>query len=204
MKLGEDAVSAQETWVLASHNPGKIKELALILRPRGIALKGAAELGLAEPDETEATFAGNAALKAKAAWSATGLTCLSDDSGLSVDALDGAPGVFSARWAGEPRDFDLAMRRVRDELQAGGHDNHTARFVCVVSLCRSDGRITDYRGEVEGEIVWPPRGEAGFGYDAIFQPAGHDRTFAEMSAAEKQAMSHRGRALAALIAAEFD
>ncbi|WP_417494062.1 RdgB/HAM1 family non-canonical purine NTP pyrophosphatase [Maricaulis sp.] len=196
-------MTEQETWVLASHNPGKIKELEALLAPRGIALKGAAGLGLDEPEETETTFEGNAALKARAAWAATGLTSLSDDSGLSVDALGGAPGVLSARWAGEPRDFDAAMRRVHEALLASGSEDRAARFVCVVALCGVDGEVRHYRGEVEGEIVWPPRGEGGFGYDAIFQPAGHDRTFAEMTAAEKRSMSHRGRALAALLAAEF-
>jgi len=196
-------MSEQETWVLASHNPGKIKELEVLLAPCGIALKGAAGLGLDEPEETETTFEGNAALKARAAWAATGLTSLSDDSGLSVDALGGAPGVLSARWAGEPRDFDAAMRRVHEALLASGSEDRTARFVCVIALCRGAGEVSYYRGEVEGEIIWPPRGEGGFGYDAIFQPSGHDRTFAEMTAAEKRAMSHRGRALAALLAAEF-
>tara|TARA_R110002124_G_scaffold74651_3_gene200391 strand:- start:1647 stop:2243 length:597 start_codon:yes stop_codon:yes gene_type:complete len=193
----------QDIWVLASHNPGKIRELQALLASRGIALKGAAGLGLDEPEETESTFEGNAALKAKAAWQATGLTCLSDDSGLSVDALGGDPGIYSARWAGEARDFDMAMARVQEALLASGAADRTARFVCVVALCRADGTLVHYRGEVVGEIVWPPRGEGGFGYDAIFQPHGHDRTFAEMSAAEKQAMSHRGRALEALVAAEF-
>lgn len=196
-------MNGQESWVLASHNTGKIKELESLLRPRGIALLGAAGLGLDEPDETESTFEGNAALKARAAWTATGLTCLSDDSGLSVDALDGKPGVLSARWAGSARDFNVAMRRVHEALLSSCDADRTARFVCVVALCRADGAVTHYRGEVVGQIVWPPRGEAGFGYDAIFQPHGDERTFAEMSAVEKQAMSHRGRALAALIAAEF-
>tara|TARA_R110000868_G_scaffold45045_3_gene149870 strand:+ start:9124 stop:9717 length:594 start_codon:yes stop_codon:yes gene_type:complete len=192
----------QKDWVLASHNPGKIKELQAVLAPCGIGLEGAGALGLDEPDETESSFDGNAALKAKAAWAATGRVCLADDSGLSVDALGGDPGVFSARWAGEDRDFDLAMRRVHEALVAAGSDR-TARFVCVIALCRRDGSVTHYRGEAEGEIVWPPRGQGGFGYDAIFQPAGESRSFAEMSAAEKQALSHRGRALRAMMAAEF-
>ncbi|SDM19643.1 RdgB/HAM1 family non-canonical purine NTP pyrophosphatase [Maricaulis salignorans] len=197
-------MNEQDTWVLASHNPGKIKELQAMLHARGVTLKGAAELALDEPEETESTFEGNAALKAKAAWQATGLTCLSDDSGLSVDALGGEPGIYSARWAGEARDFDRAMARVHEALLASAAADRTARFVCVVALCRPDGTLVHYRGEVVGEIVWPPRGEAGFGYDAIFQPHGHDRTFAEMSAVEKRALSHRGRALAALLAAEFE
>ena len=197
-------MTTRKSWVLASHNAGKIKELESILAPHGIGLKGAAELGLDEPDETELTFEGNAALKARAAWTATGLTCLSDDSGLAVDALGGDPGVLSARWAGPERDFNAAMRRVHDALEARGSTDRAARFVCVVALCREDGTASHYRGEVAGEIVWPPRGDAGFGYDAIFQPDGADRTFAEMTAAEKRAMSHRGRALAALVAAEFE
>lgn len=194
----------RKTWVLASHNAGKIKELEALLATYGIDLKGAAEIGLDEPDETERTFEGNAALKARTAWTATGLTCLSDDSGLSVDALGGDPGVLSARWAGPERDFKAAMARVHDALEASGSADRMARFVCVVALCREDGVISHHRGEVAGEIVWPPRGEAGFGYDAIFQPEGADRTFAEMTATEKRAMSHRARALAALLAAEFE
>ena len=191
----------RETWVLASHNAGKIKELRAILAPRGIALKSAADLSLPEPEETETSFQGNAALKARAACEATGLVCLADDSGLAVDALDGAPGVYSARWAGEPRDFGRAMQRVQDELS--GQADRTARFVSVIALARPDGTLSHYRGEVEGEIVWPPRGEGGFGYDPIFQPAGETRTFAQMPLADKQAMSHRARALAAMAAAEF-
>lgn len=194
-------MSEQETWVLASHNAGKIKELRAILEPRGIALKSAAELDLPEPDETGASFEDNAALKARAACAATGLTCLADDSGLAVDALGGAPGIHSARWAGEPRDFARAMERVRAEL--GDSADRSARFVSVIALARPDGRLARYRGEVAGEIVWPPRGDGGFGYDPIFRPEGEARTFAEMTPEEKQALSHRARALAAMAAAEF-
>jgi XTP/dITP diphosphohydrolase len=171
------------------------------LEPRGIVLKGAADLALPEPDETESTFEGNAALKARAACEATGLVCLADDSGLAVDALDGAPGIYSARWAGEPRDFARAMQRVNDEL--GDNPDRTARFVSVIALARPDGRLAHYRGEVTGEIVWPPRGAGGFGYDPVFRPLGETRTFGEMDPAEKQALSHRARALEAMIAAEF-
>lgn len=194
-------MNTDETWVLASHNAGKIKELRAILEPRGIALKSAADLALPEPEETESTFQGNAALKARAACEATGLICLADDSGLAVDALDGAPGIYSARWAGEPRDFDRAMQRVHDEL--GGNPDRTARFVSVIALARPDGSLAHYRGEVTGAIVWPPRGSGGFGYDPVFQPEGERRTFGEMEPAEKQALSHRARALEAMIAAEF-
>lgn len=194
-------MSTESTWVLASHNAGKIKELQQILAPLGIALKSAADLDLPEPEETETTFEGNAALKAKAACEATGLVCLADDSGLSVDALDGAPGIYSARWAGEPRDFGRAMQRVQDALADSA--DRTARFVCVIALARPDGSLTYYRGEVVGEIVWPPRGDGGFGYDPIFRPQGHERVFAEMSAEEKRQLSHRGRALDAMMQAEF-
>ena len=194
-------MSTESTWVLASHNAGKIKELQQILAPLGIALKSAADLDLPEPEETETSFEGNAALKAKAACEATGLVCLADDSGLSVDALDGAPGIYSARWAGEPRDFGRAMQRVQDALADSA--DRTARFVCVIALARPDGSLTYYRGEVVGEIVWPPRGDGGFGYDPIFRPQGHERVFAEMSAEEKRQLSHRGRALDAMMQAEF-
>jgi XTP/dITP diphosphohydrolase len=194
-------MSTESTWVLASHNAGKIKELQQILAPLGIVLKSAADLDLPEPEETEKTFEGNAALKAKAACEATGLVCLADDSGLSVDALDGAPGIYSARWAGEPRDFDRAMQRVQDALADSA--DRTSRFVCVIALARPDGSLAHYRGEVVGEIVWPPRGDGGFGYDPIFRPQGHERVFAEMSAEEKRELSHRGRALDAMMRAEF-
>ena len=194
-------MSTESTWVLASHNAGKIKELQQILAPLGIVLKSATDLDLPEPEETETTFEGNAALKAKAACEATGLVCLADDSGLSVDALDGAPGIYSARWAGEPRDFGRAMQRVQDALADSA--DRTARFVCVIALARPDGSLTYYRGEVVGEIVWPPRGDGGFGYDPIFRPQGHERVFAEMSADEKRQLSHRGRALDAMMQAEF-
>ncbi|MAK63814.1 MAG: non-canonical purine NTP pyrophosphatase, RdgB/HAM1 family [Maricaulis sp.] len=194
-------MSGTDTWVLASHNAGKIKELTDILAPFGVALKSAADLDLPEPEETESTFEGNAALKARAACEATGLVCLADDSGLAVDALDGAPGIYSARWAGEPRDFGRAMQRVQDEL--AGASDRTARFVCVIALARPDGSVSHYRGEVVGEIVWPPRGDAGFGYDPIFRPEGEDRSFAEMTSAEKRALSHRGRALDLMVRSEL-
>jgi XTP/dITP diphosphohydrolase len=190
-------------WVLASHNDGKIKELRDYLLPEGVELLNAAEIQLNEPEETAINFVGNAELKAEAACQSTNLPCLADDSGLCVDALGGDPGVYSARWGGEARDFDKAMARVYRELQAGSDPDRTARFMCVISLARPDGRLESYTGEVVGEIVWPPRGADGFGYDAIFQPEGHTRTFAEMSREEKRSMSHRGRAMEKLMAAEF-
>lgn len=194
---------AQETWVLASHNAGKIKEMEQILAPFGVALKSAVDLDLPEPDETETTFRGNAALKALAACEATGLPCLADDSGLSVDALGGDPGIYSARWAGEPRDFMRAMQRVETGLSTVGATDRTARFVCTIALARPGAEVRFFDGEVVGEIVWPPRGPGGFGYDPIFQPRGHTVTFGEMSADGKRQLSHRARALDAMIAAEF-
>jgi len=194
---------SQETWVLASHNAGKIKEMEQILAPFGIALKSARDLDLPEPEETETTFRGNAALKARAACEATGLPCLADDSGLSVDALGGDPGIYSARWAGEPRDFMRAMQRVEGALNETGASDRTARFVCTIALARPGEAVSFFEGEVVGDIVWPPRGPGGFGYDPVFQPRGHDRTFGEMSADEKRQLSHRARALDAMTRAEF-
>ena len=192
----------RNTWVLASHNAGKINELKAILEPRGIVLKSAADLDLPEPEETEPSFEGNATLKAVAARNLTSLTCLADDSGLAVDALDGAPGICSARWAGEPRDFARAMQRVHDAL--GDSPDRTARFVSVIALAKPDGTVAVYRGEVAGDIVWPPRGDGGFGYDPVFRPHGAERTFAEMAPEEKRALSHRARALDLMIHSEFE
>tara|TARA_R110002072_G_scaffold2476_5_gene20568 strand:- start:1639 stop:2235 length:597 start_codon:yes stop_codon:yes gene_type:complete len=191
-------------WVLATHNSGKIKEIGALLKPYGITLRSAADFGLPEPEETEPTFAGNAALKAQAACDATGLPALADDSGLAVAALGGAPGIHSARWAGEPRDFDRAMGRVHTELADCGSADRRAAFVCTLALVEPGGAPRYYEGRVEGEIVWPPRGHGGFGYDPIFVPEGETRTFAQMSMDEKKAMSHRGRAIAAMIAGEFE
>lgn len=194
---------AAETWVIASHNPGKIREIADLVRPYGVRVRPAVELGLAEPEETEADFAGNAALKARAACAASGLPALADDSGLEVAALGGAPGVVSARWAGEARDFSAAMARVRREMLAAGSADASARFVCALALARPDGRCEVYEGEVRGEIVWPPRGSRGFGYDPIFRALGMTETFGEIDPARKHAISHRADAFAKLVAAEF-
>ncbi|MEE2526666.1 RdgB/HAM1 family non-canonical purine NTP pyrophosphatase [Hyphobacterium sp. HN65] len=196
-------MSEAKTWVLASHNQGKIKEIADLLAPFGIQLQSAADFSLPEPEETEPDFAGNAILKARAASEATGLPALADDSGLCVTALDGAPGIYSARWAGEPRDFGVAMRRVHDELEQCGSADRSAAFVCVLALAFSDGAVRTFEGRVSGEIVWPPRGDGGFGYDPVFRPEGESRVFAEMSREEKAGMSHRARALARLVAEEF-
>ena len=169
----------------------------------GVRLEGAAALGLGDVEETEKTFEGNAALKSEAACAASGRPAMADDSGLCVDALGGDPGIYSARWAGEPRDFAKAMRRVHEALDSAGAGDRTARFVSVLALTRPGQETVFYRGEVEGEIVWPPRGDGGFGYDPVFVPKGESRTFGEMSPAEKKMHSHRARAVASLIKAEF-
>jgi XTP/dITP diphosphohydrolase len=187
--------------VVASHNAGKVREIAALLAPLGVEAVSAASLGLPEPQETETTFAGNAALKARAAAEASGLPALADDSGLEVAALDGAPGVYSARWAGENRDFASAMARVRDEMQARKATDRSARFVCALALAAPNGRVDVFEGEARGEIVWPPRGDKGFGYDPIFEPQGYTRTFSEMSHEEKLPLTHRARAFEKLIAA---
>ena len=184
--------------VLATHNPGKLDEIAALLAPYDIATVGAAALGLPEPEETGATFEANAALKARAAAVGSGLPALADDSGLVVTALGGAPGILSARWAGPGKDFAVAMRRVEAELGSG---DRSALFVAVLALAWPDGELAWFRGEVQGRLVFPPRGTRGFGYDPIFVPAGHDQTFGEMAPARKHAISHRAVAFAAFAAA---
>lgn len=190
--------SAPRRLVVASHNAGKVREIGALLAPFGFDVVSAGTLGLPEPDETEPTFVGNAVLKAKAAAEASGLECLADDSGLEVTALDGAPGIYSARWAGETKDFHHAMQRVWDELGKRGAKDLSARFICVLALAKPDGAVETFEGAVDGSLVWPPRGTKGFGYDPIFVPAGQTRTFAEMEAAEKQPLTHRARAFAKL------
>jgi XTP/dITP diphosphohydrolase len=187
--------------VVASHNAGKVREIGALLAPLGVEAVSAAELGLSEPEETETTFVGNAALKARAAAEASGLPALADDSGLEVFALGGDPGVYSARWAGESRDFGLAMRKVWEALQAKDARDFSARFVCVLALARPGADVQAFEGEARGTIVWPPRGEKGFGYDPIFLPTGLDRTFGEMSHDEKLPLTHRARAFEKLLAA---
>lgn len=195
--------SSAPRWVIASHNAGKIKEIGELIAPHGLSVIGAGEAGLAEPEETENTFTGNARLKARAAANASGEVSLADDSGLSVTALDGQPGIYSARWAGPSGDFPAAMTRVEAELQARGARDRSARFVCVLALAHPDGRTRTFKGQVKGELIWPPRGEGGFGYDPIFSPEGRAQTFAEMDAQEKLAMSHRADAFAKLMKAVF-
>ena len=187
--------------VMATHNPGKVKEFNGLTSPFGINASSAGELGLNEPEETGKTFAENAAIKAQAAAMATNLPALADDSGLSVAALDGAPGIYSARWAGPEKDFRAAMDKVAQALKAANSEDYSAKFVCVLCLAWPDGHEEHFTGEVHGRLVFPPRGEKGFGYDPIFLPDGCDRTFGEMSADEKRALSHRARAFDELIAA---
>jgi XTP/dITP diphosphohydrolase len=188
-----------QTLVIASHNPGKVREIDDLLRPFGIETVGAAAVGLVEPEETGTTFAENAALKARAAARAAKLPALADDSGLAVSALEGSPGIYSARWAGPRKDFAIAMRKVEDALK--GKSDRRAAFVAALALAWPDGRCDVFEGRVEGTLVWPPRGEKGFGYDPIFVPAGHTITFGEMEPAKKHTMSHRAKAFAKLVAA---
>jgi XTP/dITP diphosphohydrolase len=189
--------------VIASHNQGKVREIAALLGSYGIEPVSAATLGLAEPEETEATFTGNAQLKAMAASRATGMVALADDSGLCVDAIGGAPGIYSARWAGDAKDFGIAMDRVERALIE--HDrtipNRNAHFVCALSLAWPDGHSETFEGKVFGSLVWPPRGDRGFGYDPMFVPRGHDISFGEMDPARKAAMSHRAKAFEQLVRA---
>ena len=186
--------------VIASHNPGKIVEIGALLAPYRVEALGAAALGIAEPEETEPSFEGNAALKARAAVEASGLPALSDDSGLVVPALDGAPGIYSARWAGPTRDFSLAMARVHREL---GDKDRAASFVSVLALVWPDGEEALFRGEVHGRLSWPPRGENGFGYDPMFIPDGYGETFGELPHTVKYEIDHRARAFQKLVAACF-
>lgn len=188
--------------VIATHNPGKLTELSALLAPFGVACVGAAALGLPEPEETGTTFEANAELKAKAAAQASGMIALADDSGLVVPALGGAPGIHSARLAGPEKDFVLAMARVERDL--AGKPDRRARFVAVLSLAWPDGAVESFRGEVEGSLVFPPRGRRGFGYDPIFLPADGTATFGEMEPDAKHAMSHRAKAFAKLVATCFE
>jgi XTP/dITP diphosphohydrolase len=179
--------------ILASHNKGKLVEIAALVSDLDVQLALAGDLGLAEPEETGLTFADNALLKARAAAMATGLPALADDSGLCVVALNDAPGIYSARWAGPAKDFGAAMARVNAEL--GNNPDRRAYFIAVLALCWPDGDSHVVEGRVDGDLVWPPRGKGGFGYDSMFAPEGSALTFGEMTAVEKKAQSHRARAL---------
>ncbi len=185
----------------ATHNAGKVTELKALFEPHGFDVVSAIDLGLDEPEETETTFAGNALLKARAAMQASGLPALSDDSGLAVTALGGEPGIYSARWAGEPRDFYRAMERVEKALQASGSADRSAKFVCALAVAWPDGSEAVFEGEVHGTLIWPPRGTRGFGYDPVFIANGETLTFGEMDPDRKHAMSHRADAVNKLRAA---
>ena len=185
--------------VIASHNEGKVREIADLLAPFGVEAVSASKFGLAEPEETGDSFAENAKLKAVAAARASGLPALADDSGLEVRALGGEPGIHSARWGGETRDFGLAMERVHRELEAAGAKDWSANFTCALALAAPDGKTELFEGKVFGALTWPPRGSRGFGYDPIFVPDGESETFGEMDPDKKNAMSHRMRAFEKLI-----
>ena len=194
--------------VIATHNPGKLAEMRELLSPHGVTAISASELGLGEPEETGDTFAANAKLKAVAAATAAKLPAFADDSGLVVEALDGAPGIYSARWAGPSKDFNAAMTRIERLLEERGANEpaqRKAHFVSALCVAWPDGHIEEVEARVDGTLVWPPRGSAGFGYDPMFLPDGHDRTFGEMSSIEKhglpplgKGLSHRARAFVKL------
>ena len=187
--------------IVASHNAGKAREIRELLAPFKIDVISAADLSLPEPDETGSTYIENAELKARAAATTAGLPALADDSGMSVNALNGAPGIYSARWAGPNKDFAFAMKRVETEL--GNNPDRGARFVCALSLAWPDGYCESFEGEVRGKLVFPERGDKGFGYDPIFIADGYDITFAEMEPAKKHDMSHRAHAFHQLVSACF-
>ena len=192
--------------VIATHNPGKLREIAELIGPLGIACVGAEELGLPEPEEIGNTFVDNADLKAREAADLSGLPALADDSGLCVDALHGAPGIFSARWAEDAdgnRDWTRAMEKVWREVEAAEPDaGHDAHFACALAIAwPNDGQVENFEGRVDGTLTWPPRGDRGFGYDPMFVPAGHDATFGEMDPAEKHSISHRADAFRKLVKA---
>ncbi len=180
--------------MVASHNPGKVREIADLIAPWKLQAISVGELGLPEPDETEPTFIGNALLKARAAAHGAQLPALADDSGLCVEALDGAPGIYSARWAGPTKDFSLAMEDVNRRMQASGRSSRAAWYICALAIAWPDGVEASFEGRIDGELVWPPRGTRGFGYDPMFVPEGHSLTFGEMEPGAKHAMSHRARA----------
>ncbi|MFN4114471.1 MAG: RdgB/HAM1 family non-canonical purine NTP pyrophosphatase [Sphingomonadaceae bacterium] len=199
------------TLVIATHNAGKLKEISALLEPYGVKCIGAGSLGLPEPAETGTTFVQNALIKAQAAAQASGLAALADDSGLSVDALGGRPGVYTADWAerqwfeGSPgRDWYMAMGKVEGMLQELGPDTHRgAAFHCVLAIAWPDGKNAVYEGRCEGTLTWPPRGKLGFGYDPVFVPTGGEKTFAEIDPVEKHRISHRADAFARLVSEQF-
>jgi XTP/dITP diphosphohydrolase len=185
--------------VVASHNEGKVREIKALLGPHGILPVAAGSLGLPEPEETGTTFAANAQIKAVASAKGSGHAALADDSGLCVEALNGDPGVYSARWAGPTKDFRVAMNRIHDELRHKGLTTSRAKFVCALCVALPSGETQVFEGEVHGQLTFPPRGTLGFGYDPIFIADGMDRTFAEIDPAQKHAISHRARAFEKLL-----
>ena len=189
--------------VVATHNRGKLREIVELLAPVGIAVGSAAEHGLPEPEETGTTFVETAELKALAAARGAGMPALADDSGLAVAALGGAPGIYSARWAGPSKDFGLAMEEVRRRLAATGERDRRAAFICALTLAWPDGHVESFLGRIDGGLVFPPHGDKGFGYDPIFVPDGYDLTFGELDPEVKHRISHRARAFAQLVEACF-
>jgi XTP/dITP diphosphohydrolase len=189
--------------VIATHNPGKVREIGDLLRPFNVEAVSAGSLRLPEPEETESTFEGNARIKALSAARGSGSPALADDSGFCVDALTGAPGVYSADWAGPDKDFIRAMAMVHEGMTMAGVQESRAHFVCVLALAWPDGHVETFRGEVYGTTVWPPRGAYGFGYDPMFLPDGEALTFGEMEPGKKHEMSHRARAFEKLVKACF-
>lgn len=197
-----NALKAGQTLVVASHNPGKVWEIKQLIQPYGLEAVSAGDLNLPEPEETEPTFSGNAKLKAMAAAEASGHPALADDSGLEVAALDGAPGIYSARWAGPGKDFQVAMEKVADAIEKKqspgpfdwGKEKPAANFICVLCLAWPDGQADLFEGRVDGHLVWPPRGGNGFGYDPMFVAGDGTKTFGEIEPDAKHAMSHRRRA----------
>lgn len=187
--------------IIASHNAGKVREIGEMLTPFGVAVSSAGELNLPEPEETGETFVENAIIKARATAGAADCPALADDSGLCVDVLGGAPGIYSARWAGPEKDFGFAMQKLLEAT--ADFETCTAHFVCALSLCWPDGHVETFEGSVRGQLSWPARGDQGFGYDPIFVPNGHMETFAEMDPAQKHAMSHRADAFNQMVTACF-
>ena len=196
---------SEDQLVIASHNAGKVREMIALMAPFGVAVQTAEALGLAEPEETGTTFRANAELKARASASSATLPAFADDSGLVVKALDGDPGIYSARWAGETRDFTIAMNLVKEALEKSDTpaEGAEAYFISALCLCWPDGHVENFEGKVHGTLSFPPRGNNGFGYDPIFVPSGHQITFGEILASEKDALSHRTRAFEKLVAACF-
>ncbi|MDP4786449.1 MAG: RdgB/HAM1 family non-canonical purine NTP pyrophosphatase [Alphaproteobacteria bacterium] len=198
-----DRQFTEDTLVIATHNAGKMREIGALFAGFDIHILSAADLGLAEPDETETSFTGNAILKARAAAMASGKPALADDSGLAVTVLEGAPGIYSARWAGPDRDFSLAMKAVETALAKTGYADHSAEFICALAIVWPDGDVVCVEGRIKGQITFPARGTKGFGYDPIFQPDGHKISFGEMNPDAKHAISHRADAFAQLLSRCF-